>query len=326
MLTLHRQLLGLVRTRFLPNLVANSTPPSEAAAAEAHGAGGLTFMSLRLTAFWLSWVRHRTVKDYGAMLLSQGVLDALEAWGGPSASPEEQDLRQKLHEDFSRFGVADNDGPWGIGMQVTAECSKGAKDKGNAAFKAGRSLVAVSQYSMAIDLNPSDASLYCNRAAAMLKWAGSSQMEQGEQRHHLRQVVADCEQAIAITPDYVKAHYRKAQALLASDEPAQACDALEAGLAACPGEETLEKLWGEALPKLPREEAAARVAAHKAAAEERQGEATRKAAAEEARKAAEDAEAARVAAAEAESAIEAEEEDIEEDEEEEEYCDLLDVE
>ena len=135
------------------------------------GAGGLTMMALRLLAFWLSWVRYHVVKDFGAMLLSQRLLDALEAWGGEHASEQEKELRKNLHEDFSRFGVAEHEGPWGNGVSITGECSQGIKERGNDAFKAGRNLIAVSHYSMAMDLHPSEASLYANRAAALLKWA-----------------------------------------------------------------------------------------------------------------------------------------------------------
>ena len=39
--------------------------------------------------------------------------------------------------------------------------------------------MAVSHYSMAMDLDPSDASLYANRAAALLKWATSTKVSVG---------------------------------------------------------------------------------------------------------------------------------------------------
>lgn len=250
-LSMHRQMLGLMRTQFLPNLVTNSMPPSEEEAGAAGGAHGITYMALRLVAFWLSWVRHRCVQEFGAMLLSQKLLDAIKAWGGPNAPEPEVELRDKLHEDFSRFGVAENEGPWGIGVTCTGECFAGVKERGNVAFKAGRNLMAVSHYSMAMDLNPGEAALYANRSAALLKWATTNQIEERERQHHLNQVIADCEQAIELKADYTKAFYRKGQALVLLGEAKQACEALRVGFGACAGDDTLKKLFEETVAAMP---------------------------------------------------------------------------
>jgi len=244
-----------MRTKLIHNLVANSQPPTEEEAAEAMGAGGLTFMALRLFAFWLSWVRFHVVKDYGAMMLSQRLLDALQVWGGEGASEQEKELRKNLFEDFSRFGVAEDEGPWGHGVSTTGECSLGVKEKGNEAFKAGRNLVAVSHYSMAMDLHPSEASLYANRAAALLKWASGSGLKPEERELHLSQVVVDCTKAVEFKPDYPKAHFRKAQALVELKQWSNALSAVDVGLVACPGEETLltqRKELIEAMPEMHR--------------------------------------------------------------------------
>ena len=49
-------------------------------------------MSLRLLAFWLSWVRFHVVQEFGAMILSKRLLDTLEAWGGDNASEQARTL------------------------------------------------------------------------------------------------------------------------------------------------------------------------------------------------------------------------------------------
>jgi len=251
-LSLHRQLLGLMRTKFIPNLVVNSKPPP--GADSVGGAVGLTSMCLRLLAFWLSWVRHFFCKDFGALMLSQQLLDTIKEWGGDDAGEEEKQLRSNLYEDFIRFGVSESEGPWGNGIVCTVECPTGVKERGNDCLKAGRILCAVSHYSMALDLSPGDASLYANRAAAMLKFAGSSQVSANERQQHLEQVMQDCNQAISIQPDYTKAHYRKGQALVALDDYKGAFEVLTNGLKACPGDDALDKLLGEVINKLPAEE------------------------------------------------------------------------
>jgi len=266
-LSLHRQMLGLMRTKLVPNLVANALPPSEEAAAQAGGASGITFMSLRLLAFWLSWVRHRCVKDFGTMVLSKSLLDTIKNWGGPNAHEEEVALRTQIYDDFIRFGENANEGSWGIGIGFTPECAVGVKERGNTAFKAGRNLMAVSHYSMAMDLDPSDASLYANRAAALLKWATSTKgIEMEEQQGHLQQVVMDCQQATSLRPDYTKAYYRHAQAHIELNQLSKACEVLGAGVRACSDkDDSLAKLRAEVIEKMP---AAERPAVSEVVAEE----------------------------------------------------------
>jgi len=75
---------------------------------------------------------------------------------------------------------------------------------GNNAFQSGRNQEAYDLYSEALAVDPSNdqynAAIYCNRAAASLK---------------LRKwdlVVIDCDAAIRLKPDYVKAYLRRGQA------------------------------------------------------------------------------------------------------------------
>lgn len=75
------------------------------------------------------------------------------------------------------------------------------KDQGNAAFKAKNYDDAIKFYSQAIEQNPSDHTIYANRAAAY--------QNQGKYDDAL----SSAEKAISIKPDWSKGYQRKAMAL-----------------------------------------------------------------------------------------------------------------
>ena len=70
----------------------------------------------------------------------------------------------------------------------------------------------------AIRLNPNKPAYYANRAAAALKLRGQV---------HLRQAVADCREATALDPTYVKGYVRSAEAHFAMGEPHTVATAIE---------------------------------------------------------------------------------------------------
>lgn len=77
------------------------------------------------------------------------------------------------------------------------------KNEGNELMKSGRFREALDRYTRALDLDPRNAVYFCNRAAAHFKL--------GEHEA----AVADCTAALALQPDYGKAHGRLGLALAA---------------------------------------------------------------------------------------------------------------
>jgi len=76
------------------------------------------------------------------------------------------------------------------------------KNQGNTAFQKGQSTEAVKCYSKAIEIDPNNHVYYTNRATA---YAGLEEWEK---------CLADANKAISIKSDWVKAHFRKGQALV----------------------------------------------------------------------------------------------------------------
>ncbi|XP_053615261.1 small glutamine-rich tetratricopeptide repeat-containing protein alpha-like [Plodia interpunctella] len=91
------------------------------------------------------------------------------------------------------------------GVNSTPDCAEAEKlkNEGNELIKAERHREALEKYSRAIELDPRNSVYFCNRAAAHFKL--------GEHEA----TVADCTAALALQPDYGKAHGRLGLALTA---------------------------------------------------------------------------------------------------------------
>lgn len=92
--------------------------------------------------------------------------------------------------------------------------SENLKEEGNAAFKSGSFEAACEKYTQAIEIDPLNvalnASLYCNRAAALTKLS------------KLDEAVADCDKAIELDETYKKAFMRRGQLLQMLEKHEQA--------------------------------------------------------------------------------------------------------
>ncbi|XP_030049058.1 small glutamine-rich tetratricopeptide repeat-containing protein beta [Microcaecilia unicolor] len=84
------------------------------------------------------------------------------------------------------------------------------KDEGNNHMKEENYGAAVDCYTQAVELDPSNAVYYCNRAAAQSKLGNCSE------------AIKDCERAIAIDPNYSKAYGRMGLALAAMNKHEEA--------------------------------------------------------------------------------------------------------
>jgi len=101
---------------------------------------------------------------------------------------------------------------------VNPEVSLVEKEKGNEAFKKGLYPEAVAAYTEAIKRNPSDHTLYSNRAAAyskLMEYPGA---------------VKDCDECIKISPEFVKAYIRKGNAQFFMKEYHKCLETYEKGL------------------------------------------------------------------------------------------------
>mmetsp|Transcript_26419 Transcript_26419/g.36494 ORF Transcript_26419/g.36494 Transcript_26419/m.36494 type:complete len:463 (-) Transcript_26419:166-1554(-) len=83
------------------------------------------------------------------------------------------------------------------------------KDEGNQHFKEGRYQPAIGLYSKAISIAPHLSSLYGNRSAAWFMVGQASSQPQA-----FNECIRDCEKAIEIDPQFVKAYLRFARALV----------------------------------------------------------------------------------------------------------------
>ncbi|KAF5736804.1 putative heat shock protein 70 (HSP70)-interacting protein [Tripterygium wilfordii] len=92
------------------------------------------------------------------------------------------------------------------------------KDKGNEFFKAGNYLKAAALYTQAIKLDPSNPSLYSNRAAAFLQLV------------KLNKALADSETTIALNPQWEKGYFRKGCILEAMERYDDALAAFQTAL------------------------------------------------------------------------------------------------
>lgn len=106
--------------------------------------------------------------------------------------------------------------------------AKENKNKGNAAFKAGKWEDAVKYYGRAIKLDEKNFVCYANRSAAWLKLGNPEE------------ALKDADKCIKLKPKYHKGHARKATALHALKRYADEVKAYKYGLKYCPDEEALK--------------------------------------------------------------------------------------
>ncbi|XP_065863250.1 uncharacterized protein [Euphorbia lathyris] len=92
------------------------------------------------------------------------------------------------------------------------------KDKGNEFFKAGNYLKAAALYTQAIKLDPSNPTLYSNRAAAFLQLV------------KLSKALADAETTITLNPQWEKGYFRKGCVLEAMEQYDDALAAFQTAL------------------------------------------------------------------------------------------------
>lgn len=93
---------------------------------------------------------------------------------------------------------------------ATSAAAEQLKNEGNELMKAEKHREALERYSRAVELDPRNAVYFCNRAAAHFKL--------GEHEA----AVADCTAALALQPDYSKAHGRLGLALTALERHREA--------------------------------------------------------------------------------------------------------
>lgn len=79
-----------------------------------------------------------------------------------------------------------------------------ARYRGNEYMRSKEHDEAVNAYTRSIDLNPSEAATYCNRAMAYLRMKNYARC------------IEDAEKTLSMEPDYVKAYHRRGKALLAT--------------------------------------------------------------------------------------------------------------
>nr|CAB3462558.1 unnamed protein product [Digitaria exilis] len=96
--------------------------------------------------------------------------------------------------------------------------SAALKDQGNAQFKSGNYLKAAALYTQAIKLDPDNATLYSNRAAAFLHLV------------KLSKALADAETTVKLKPEWEKGHFRKGCVLEAMERYEEAVSAFQIAL------------------------------------------------------------------------------------------------
>ncbi|RLM99567.1 hypothetical protein C2845_PM06G33410 [Panicum miliaceum] len=96
--------------------------------------------------------------------------------------------------------------------------SAALKDQGNEQFKSGNYLKAAALYTQAIKLDPDNATLYSNRAAAFLQLV------------KLSKALADAETTVKLKPEWEKGYFRKGCVLEAMERYEEAISAFQTAL------------------------------------------------------------------------------------------------
>jgi len=112
-----------------------------------------------------------------------------------------------------------------------------AKDKGNKFFSSKNYNDAISWYTKAIQLDPTDSAFYSNRAAAYMAV------------NKFEEALKDSESCIKAKPDWVKGHYRKGLALMSLNRNGEAVRSFEKGLQVDPANADIKGKMGEAKDK-----------------------------------------------------------------------------
>ncbi|KIY95534.1 WDYHV motif containing 1 [Monoraphidium neglectum] len=141
----------------------------------------------------------------------------------------------------------------GLPKEELLDLAEDARLRGNEAFKAGDVRDAVDAYTLALNLAPSDARLFANRAAAFMRLKRWPDM------------LADADGALALEPANVKALLRRAEALRNMGLRHQA---LEAARTASPQQQQARAEAGAAAAEAAARAAAARTEQLKALAED----------------------------------------------------------
>merc|ERR1719420_823403 len=128
-----------------------------------------------------------------------------EAWKRTSSVGAARDLPANLPEAQKRY-LADTE-----------------KEKGNEAFYARDYEEAEAYYTRSIHFNPTDASIWSNRALVRLKF-GKAQ-----------EALKDCNKALEVNPRYMKAWHRKGKALCELNQHEEAIIAFQKAMALSPG-------------------------------------------------------------------------------------------
>eukprot|EP01089_Gocevia_fonbrunei_P002202 TRINITY_DN121_c0_g1_i1.p1 TRINITY_DN121_c0_g1~~TRINITY_DN121_c0_g1_i1.p1 ORF type:complete len:262 (-),score=71.98 TRINITY_DN121_c0_g1_i1:107-892(-) len=112
-----------------------------------------------------------------------------------------------------------------------------AKDKGNKFFSSGKYADAITWYTKAIQLDPTESAFYSNRAASYMSL------------NKFDEALKDSESCIKAKPSWVKGHYRKGLALMALSRYGEAVNAFNKGLEVEPSNADIRGKLGEAQDK-----------------------------------------------------------------------------
>ena len=104
------------------------------------------------------------------------------------------------------------------------------KEIGNSAFNLRDFDRAVSSYSKGLELDPTHAILYSNRAAAYIE------------KHRYEEALSDAEKSISINPGYIKAYHRKATSLLELGRAQEALDVVQVALNLDPSSKDFDEI------------------------------------------------------------------------------------